>query len=246
MESMELLRLLDEVKKLSQQIDTLQECLKKPEDEYRSKEIKDLATALAKAQGEMSIAGKSKVNPYFKSKYADWESVVSASRPALTKYGIAVTMDIVTDQSGATYCDCVMTHTSGQWKKSRMRFIPPKNDIQAIASYNTSMKRLLYCNTVCVVVGDEDDDGEAAVAETRDLYAKGTALNTKYDPKSLPADCITKEQLEELEYELSQYPDIAEMILDGLKLQSIADLPKSKFLSAINRVREIKQIRNGK
>jgi hypothetical protein len=33
--------------------------------------------------------------------------------------------------------------------------------------------------------------------------------------------------------------------MDGLKIQSIADIPKSKFNIAIRRVREIKNMRNG-
>ncbi len=61
-------------------------------------------------------------------------------------------------------------------------------------------------------------------------------------------ETITREQIEEIEYELAdpQFHDIVPQILDGLKIQSIADMPKSKFLIAIRRIREIKQLRTGK
>jgi hypothetical protein len=48
-----------------------------------------------------------------------------------------------------------------------------------------------------------------------------------------------------MEYELAQYDDIAEQVLDGLRIQSIADIPKSKYRAAITRIREIKELRNG-
>src|SRR5258706_10071175 len=62
---------------------------------FRSEDINELATALAKAQGEYTIAGLNRQNPYFKSKYADLASVVNAARPALTKYGLSVVQNIL-------------------------------------------------------------------------------------------------------------------------------------------------------
>lgn len=246
MESIELLRLLDEIKKLSSQLEDLKASQIKPKQERRSSQISELAASLAKAQGEMKVAGKDKENPYFKTKYADWESVVSASRPALSKNGLAVDMDLTTEDDGATYLHCTLLHTSGQFIESRVRFTPPKNDIQSMASYNTSLKRLVYCNMVGVVVGDEDDDGEAAVATIRETFAKGTALNHKYNPIKESPEVITKEQLEELNYELSEYPDICEMVIEGLKIQNLADMPKAKYMASVTRIREIKKAREGK
>jgi hypothetical protein len=82
-----------------------------------------------------------------------------------------------------------------------------------------------------------------AVATTRDVYAKGPASN--YTPKNESIDVVSSEQLEELNYELSGYEDICELVLEGLKINSLADMPKSKFLSSTKRIREIKAARNG-
>jgi hypothetical protein len=211
----------------------------------RSEEIKELAAALAKAQAEYDTAPLNKVNPYFKSNYADLASVVGVSRPALTKYGLSVTQEVSNDESGALWLITELMHASGQWKLSKFRMVPPKNDIQAISSYNTYCKRMCYASLCGVVVGDDlDDDGETAVATSRETFAKGTALNAKYNPKEINPEVITKEQLEEVEYELSEYPDIASQVLDGLKLQSLADMPKAKYSVAMKRIREIKLLRN--
>lgn len=212
----------------------------------RSEFIDLLATSLSKAQGEMAVAKKESENPYFKSNYADLEQIVSTSRPALTKYGLSVTQQIITDDSGATMLHTILVHSSGQWIESTMRVLPPKNDIQTISSYITYLKRINYAALIGVVASDEDDDGEKAVALSREAFAKGTALNHKYNPREESNEVITKEQREELEYELAEYPDIAESIKEALKIQSIADMPKSKYSASVRRVREIKQARNGK
>lgn len=212
----------------------------------RSVEIKDLAISLAKAQAEFENAETNKSNPYFKSAYADFSSIVGAARPALTKHGLSVTQQIIHQDDGQLILYTTLWHVSGQWLSSKLRIVPVKNDVQSVSSAVTYQKRMCYAALIGVTVGDNDDDGEAAVATTRDTFAKGVALNTKYNPKENTIDVITIEQREELEYELAEYPDICEMVLDGLKIQSLADMPKAKFQVSVNRIRAIKNERNGK
>jgi hypothetical protein len=40
------------------------------------------------------------------------------------------------------------------------------------------------------------------------------------------------------------YPDIVDMVLDGFKIQTLADMPKQQFLWAIKRVRQIKETKD--
>lgn len=208
---------------------------------FRSEDIGELATSLAKAQSEFTIAGLNKANPYFKSKYADLASVVNAARPALTKNGLSVVQNILAHDDGSSVLHTILLHTSGQYIESRMKILPAKSDIQSISSYTTYIKRMAYASLVGVVTGDEsDDDGEAAVATERELYAKGVATNTNYKPQENQYQTVSKDQLDELEYELEGYPHIAELMLNGYKLQSIADLPKARYMTAVTRIRELK------
>jgi hypothetical protein len=211
---------------------------------HQSEEIDLLATALAKAQSEMPVAKKDSENPYFKSNYADLAEIVSVSRPCLTKNGLCVTQNVITDDSGATMLHTILMHSSGQWTESTMRVVPPKNDIQTISSYITYLKRIAYSALCGVVAQADDDDGELATATSRDTFAKGVALNHKYNPREESQTVVGKDQLIELDYELSEYPDIAQQVLEGLKIQSIADIPHSKYGITIRRIREIKQLRN--
>jgi hypothetical protein len=216
-----------------------------PVDRYESDETKDIASALSKAQGEFMPVGFNRENPYFKSGYADLSNIVKSVRPALTKYALAITQQTIISAEGATILVTRLRHSSGQWIESRCRIIPPKNDPQSYSSTLTYMKRnsLVALLNITVDADYGDDDAEVAMVPARQEVNKGPSL--KYNPKDQPLEPITKEQLEELEYELSEYPDIEEEILDKMKLQSLADLPKNKFQISVQRIREIKQLRNG-
>lgn len=245
MDTQELLRIQDMINDLLKKIQAMSDSKIVSPEANSSLEIKELAAALAKAQQEFDVASENKNNPYFKSAYADLMSVVQASRPALTKNGLSV-MQIITDNDEGKWLITKLMHNSGEWVQSKVRIVPPKNDVQSISSTVTYMKRMCYVSLLGVVCGDEDDDGEAAVATSRETFAKGTGLNTKYNPVQESPETVSKDQLDEMEYELAEYPDIAEMILEGLKLQNLCDLPKSKYHASMKRIREIKALRNGK
>lgn len=211
----------------------------------RTNELSELFSALAKAQLEMKPAALNKSNPFFKSRYADLESIVGASRVPLAKNGLSVIQNIFVHEDGSSMLHTMLCHTSGQYIESRVRIVPPKNDIQSISSYTTYMKRMAYSALVGVVTGEEDDDGEIAMQDSRNAGAKGVALNRKYDAREQSYDPITPEQLEELEYELSApgCEDIAKQILEGLQIASLSDMPKSKWSASLKRIREIKALR---
>jgi len=234
------------LEKLTKEIQELKQYRSFPPAPTRSENLNELFTALAKAQAEMKTAGTNNTNPYFKSKYADLADIVRASRPALSKNGLSVIQQILPNEDGQNMLHTILGHISGQWIETRMRILPTKQDIQSIASYITYLRRYSYAAMVGVVSSDEDDDGEIAMIPEREGFMKATNLNHKYNPKENKYETITKEQLEELEYELENHTDIAEMILEGLKMQSLADMPKEKFLAGIKRIREIKNSRNGK
>lgn len=235
---------LDELKQLSSQVKEL-EAKRTPIQErpYTSSEIAKIYEALSKAQAEIKLAMRDSENPYFKSRYANLGAFIEVSRPYLTKNGLSVHWRQEITLDGQSILVCTLGHSSGQYIESRHRVIPPKNDIQSIGSYMTYLRRYSYV-ALCGL-SDTDDDGEAAMAESRDTFAKGTALNTKYNPKEEPTQTISQGEISEMEYELAEYPDIAEMVLDALKIQSIADIPKSKYRAAITRIRDIKNARKG-
>jgi len=239
MENKEIQLILDAIKELSEKLK-----LKEPQKPAKSDQLNELFAALAKAQAEMRTAGLNAENPYYKVGYADLSEIIKVSRPPLTKNGLCVIQQIIPSDKGQNILHTILCHSSGQWIESRMRILPSKPDIQSLASYLTYLRRYSYAAIVGVVSSGDDDDAEKEVATQRDTFAKGVALNTKYNPREESFETITSEQITEAEYELAEYPDIAEQVLSGLKIQSLADMPKSKYTIAMKRIREIKNIRN--
>jgi hypothetical protein len=123
--------------------------------EMQSAEIKELATALAKAQADIKPAVKSSDNPFFKSKYADLAAVVEACKDALSKNGFSYVQSIQGDTLVTT-----LLHSSGQWMRSVAAIKPVKSDPQSFGSAVTYMRR--YSLAAIVGVCTEDDDGNAA------------------------------------------------------------------------------------
>ena len=207
---------------------------------------KELFAALAVAQSKFRIAFTVKESNYFKSRYEDISEVIRATRPALTENGLSVNFSETFTDDGGRVLTCILAHSSGQTLESKARVISPKDDLAASASQTAFLKRQLYAEVTGVAIADEDDDGECAMSERRGIEEKGVALNAKYNPKENKKETISKDQLDELNYELGEYPDIAEKVMDALRIEFLGDMPKDKFLTSINRIRQIKQARNGK
>lgn len=231
---------MDEIEILSQKLDQILEILKQPTLKAGNG---DLYTALSKAQGEMPPVYATQENAYFKEKYVDYGEMLRVSHPYLSKYGLSVHDRTTTNEDGQEVLVMYLTHESGQQVESCCKIIPPKSDTKTYKSYKDQRRKDLFEGLVGIICANSDDDGEYANATHRETLAKGVALNTKYNPKENRMETITKEQLEELEYELGEYDDVCEDVLDSLKIQNLADMPKSKFMASIDRIRKIKRLR---
>ncbi|MEY4471867.1 MAG: hypothetical protein RL671_171 [Pseudomonadota bacterium] len=124
-----------------------------------------LAKALAAAQAEMANPSFDSANPHFKSKFASLAAVRNAVVPVLAKHGIAVLQDLQTTENGIA-CYTVLMHESGQTRTLGPLVMPASNaDAQGFGSASTYARRYALQSVACVV-GDDDDDGNAAVAST--------------------------------------------------------------------------------
>lgn len=141
-----------------------------------SETLKAIAPALVKAQSEMSNAVKDAKNPFFKSSYADLNSVREACIPALNKYGITVLQPTVYED-GKPFVQTLLLHESGEYISSLTEIICNKiNDAQSHGSGVTYARRYglqSMCN-----IGSEDDDGNAA--------SQPAKVETKKEPAKKP------------------------------------------------------------
>lgn len=124
-----------------------------------SEAINELVTALAKAQGVMGGALKDTANTFFKSKYADLESVWSACRKALSDNGLSV-IQSTSGVEGGVVVTTMLAHSSGQWMRDSLPLFPKDTSPQAMGSAITYGRR--YALAAMVGVYQTDDDAEAA------------------------------------------------------------------------------------
>jgi len=123
--------------------------------------MKQIATALLKAQSEMSNPKKGATNPFFKSKYADLNAIREAVIPTLNANGISVLQPIVHLDS-KNFVKTILLHESGESIESVTEIIYNKlNDAQAQGSGISYARRYALQSFVCV--GADDDDGQTAV-----------------------------------------------------------------------------------
>lgn len=117
--------------------------------------------ALAKVQGELQVAAKDKVNPHFRSKYADISALWDAARPALAKYAVSVTQWPIHAGDGRLHLITRVAH-AGEWMRGHFSIPVTKDDPQGYGSAVTYAKRFAFAAALGLVASDEDDDGNAA------------------------------------------------------------------------------------
>ena len=125
-----------------------------------SDSIKELATALAIVQGQLTFAKKDSKNPFFKSNYADLESVWDACRDLLSANGLAIMQFPGEYIDGSMALNTIITHKSGEWMSQEMSVPVSKPDAQGAGSALTYMRR--YALAAVVGVVQADDDGNSA------------------------------------------------------------------------------------
>jgi hypothetical protein len=123
--------------------------------------MKEIATAIIKAQKEMQTPKKGSTNPFFKNKYADLNDVLQAVLPALNNNSIALLQPLVSIE-GKNFVRTVLMHESGQVFDSLTEiFTAKQNDAQSYGS-GVSYARRYALSSICGI-GSEDDDGQKAV-----------------------------------------------------------------------------------
>jgi len=155
--------------------------------------MKQIATALLKAQSEMSNPKKGATNPFFKSKYADLNAIREAVIPTLNDNGISVLQPIVHIE-GKNFVKTILLHESGEFLESVTEIIYNKvNDAQAQGSGISYARRYALQSFVCV--GADDDDAQKAVQQkpnaTKEVMQKAKTagatieqIKTKYSVSS--------------------------------------------------------------
>jgi hypothetical protein len=122
--------------------------------------MKNIATALVKAQKAFAPALKDSNNPFFKTKYADLSACVKAVIDALNDNGIALVQNCHPCDDGVSV-ETIFYHESGEMINCGILHVPAaKNDPQGYGSALTYARR--YSLMAACGIAPEDDDGNMA------------------------------------------------------------------------------------
>ena len=179
--------------------------------------VKELATALAIVQGQLTFAKKDSKNPFFKSNYADLESVWDACRELLSANGLAIMQFPGDYVDGNMTLTTVMTHSSGEWVAQNMSLPVSKPDAQGAGSAITYMRR--YALAAIVGVVQADDDGNSA-SEKATIVAEKTPS-------------ITAQQIASINALIEQTASDEAKLLAYFKKPSVSLLDRNQGIQAI-------------
>lgn len=131
---------------------------------HRSDHISELAQALAKAQGLMTLAARSSENADTQSRYADLASVWNACRQPLADHGLSV-VQIPSWSTDRVTVGTVLMHASGQWIESELSAVPKSSAMTDISAVITFLRRVALSSMIGVA--PQEDDGSAPQSAQR-------------------------------------------------------------------------------
>lgn len=114
--------------------------------------------ALFKVKNELKGVAKQADNPFFRSKYADLNSILEEVEPLLAKNGI-ILLQPITSKEGGDFVETLLLHESGQWISSSMSLVLNKSSMQDAGSAVSYARR--YTLQALLSIKAEDDDGNA-------------------------------------------------------------------------------------
>lgn len=168
----------------------------------KSENLNELATALAKSQGEFPPIPKTKkvdittkAGMKIKYNYADLADVIRITTPVLAKHGLSITQNpcVVGEKFSL---ETTIIHSSGQWKTSYYP-LATFDKAQEQGSEITYARRYTLCG-VLGVAAEEDDDGSLAnEGEKKKATAKPKEA-PKAETKANPNALVTVTQIKQM------------------------------------------------
>lgn len=138
----------------------------------KSESIKNIASAMAKFQGEVKNPPKTASNPFFKSKYTTLDTLIETAKPILESNGLSYIQSCGGDGQFMTITTLLM-HSSGEWIETEPLVLKAdKVTAQGAGSAITYGRRYALAAALGLA-SDEDDDGNG---------------DKKPDPKAKPKE----------------------------------------------------------
>ena len=175
--------------------------------------MKNLATALVKAQKAFSPALKNSTNPHFKSRYADLATCVEAVMDALNDNGIALIQKCYECPSGIMV-ETVFMHESGEiYESGILQFPASKQDPQGYMSALTYARRGSLM-AACGIAPEDDDGNSASKASAAAASAAVAAVRAPKPPAKIEGN-DSEWQLKVVAKPEGSHADWSQLIIDA-------------------------------
>lgn len=194
--------------------------------------MKNIASALVKAQKAFGPALKTNTNPHFRSKYADLSACVEAVIDALNSNGIAL-IQHTHECSDGVIVETMFLHESGESITSGKLHVPAaKQDPQGYGSALTYARR--YSLMAACGIAPEDDDGNAASKRRDPIPTTFRSSPTMGEMEGLPDD--QKEHIRDLAMAVlaAVKEDNARAAVEMIETENLDDSQKMSLWSILD------------
>lgn len=140
--------------------------------------MKELLTQLLKAKKAMPSIVKNKINPHFKSAYADLDNILSVVEPVLLSNDLLISQTITLDDSKTkNILQTTLYHVGTGQNLQSQYLLPDGLTPQLLGAAITYARRYSICSLLSITA-DEDDDGNS-VSIGKDTKNKLTSFAKK-------------------------------------------------------------------
>lgn len=143
-----------------------------------SEKIDVIAGVLNELQKLTLEVVKSEDNPFYKSKFAQFEDSWRLVRKPLTALGLSITQ-MPSMNSGFPCLTTRLMHVCGQWLEADYLLNPSKNDPQGMASAITYSRRNAFNAILGIIPIGEDDDGSSSILDKTSAHPNEGSLSYK-------------------------------------------------------------------
>ncbi|WP_204122752.1 ERF family protein [Lacticaseibacillus mingshuiensis] len=148
----------------------------------RSESTIELIKDMRKFREQVKQPDKNAMNPFTKSKYSDLSAVIKSVDAGIKGTGLSWTQDVCNSEQGVTV-QTIIFHDSGEYIEFSPLTMPAgKGTAQELGSAETYARRYTL-QTAFGLVGDADDDGNAASNRTQETQQRPTRTT---QPRSTP------------------------------------------------------------
>ena len=181
-----------------------------------SESIKEIATAMNKAQAEMTAAKIDSSNPFFKSSYADMGAVIKAIKGPFYNNGLSHIQSPEMDANGVGVTTMIM-HVSGEWIRGTLHIPMAKKDPQGAGSAITYARR--YSLQAMAGLPSADDDAEFSMSRS--------------GPESTDLGFLTTEQLARLRTAIDNSEGDVQGFCNRARISNLNELEATRFDGAM-------------